>query len=296
MKYLIKKTIKILVILFVFVFPIFSQAMSLSIGNPVENISAGDTVSLDLYINSEGKEINAVEGLIFVSGDYEIQTINVAGSIFNLWPNKPSFLDQKIYFVGGSTAGVFGSKLKLFSIVITPKSAGNLIFSSENLQIFLNDGKGTRVSVEKFEKNILVNSKSGENTNQLEKIISEDKIPPEDFEIIIGSDPGVFGGKYFASFNAVDNQSGLNRYEILEGKNLPIRSGNTYVLRNQNLEGEITINAIDNAGNVRTVTTSINKAFSTRDSINWFTIIIFVVLLLVLKVFCVKYFKKNVKK
>lgn len=277
----------------IFLVPTSLQAMTVQIEKPVTDIQVNDVVMLNVYLDTDDKEVNAIDGSIILKGDYEIKTVSIAGSIFDLWLDKPSFKDNKISFVGGSTAGVFGSRLKLFSIAVKPTSAGNLSFSGDNAEVFLNDGKGSKVVTEVIDKTIPVKLATAENKNELEQIILEDKTQPEDFVIQIGKDSRVFDGKYFASFNTTDSESGINRYEVIEKENGVVRSGNTYIIQDQTLSGNLTVKAVDNAGNVRVVTTNMKDALVVDNSINWFGVLVGVMLLLV--IFYVRKFFANKK-
>jgi len=293
MKKIISKIkINLAILILLFAFPCISFAMTIDVEKPQE-MHVGDIVILNVYLNSEGKEINALEGAIQIKGNYEIKNINTAGSIFDLWPNKPSFSEEKITFVGGATSGVFGSRLKVFSIALKSLDSKEIVFLSEKTEAFLNDGIGTRIDVEKMEKSISSLDSVGENKNELEKLITEDKNSPNSFEIVIGKDQGVFDGKYFASFNTTDAESGINRYEVMENNNLPVRTGNTYVLQDQSLKGTIAVKAIDNAGNVRLIQKDVQDIVSENKPINWFAIFISVVLLVI--IFFVRKFLKNKK-
>ncbi len=285
------KFTKLFSILAIFLLPVFSHAITLEVQKPVDEINSGDVVVLNVYLNSDEKEINSVEGKIKIEGNYEIKSLSTAGSIFELWPNRPSYNKGEIEFVGGSTAGVYGSSLKMFSIAIEPKSAGSLKFSNFETNAFLNDGKGTSVAVSNSSKQISVGPKVGEK-NELVDIILNDKKIPNDFKIEIGRDTNLFDGKLFASFNTSDDDSGINRYEIVEDDFPSIRTGNTYVLRNQEKTKLLTVKAIDNAGNIRVVTQDASDAVSGDKGINWFVILIATVVLVLIKKYAKKFFKK----
>jgi hypothetical protein len=79
----------------------------------------------------------------------------------------------------------------------------------------------------------------------------KDKTPPEPFTILLGQEGSVFDGKKFISFSTTDKQSDVEYYEVKEGSLPAIRTGNTYVLQNQNKIQKITVLAYDSAGNVR---------------------------------------------
>jgi hypothetical protein len=78
-----------------------------------------------------------------------------------------------------------------------------------------------------------------------------DKTPPEPFELAIAQDPTVFDGKYFLSFYTTDKISGIDYFEIKEGKEDFKRITSPYVLEDQALESKIIVKAVDKAGNER---------------------------------------------
>jgi len=78
-----------------------------------------------------------------------------------------------------------------------------------------------------------------------------DATPPEPFKLEIGQDPTVFEGKYFLSFYTTDKTSGIDYFEIKEGKRASKIISSPYVLEDQTLQSKITVKAIDKAGNER---------------------------------------------
>lgn len=87
---------------------------------------------------------------------------------------------------------------------------------------------------------------------------------PEPPELKIGKDPSVFEGKYFLSFAAQDKMSGVDYYEVKEGKGDWKRVMSPYVLEDQKLGQKIIslkaiyrakpviVRAYDKAGNYQT--------------------------------------------
>ena len=241
------------------------KAMGISV-EPAASVHSGDTVIFNVLINTDKQEINVTEGSLTIVGNYVVTAINTSGSLFTLWPNKPSLTGKKISFTGGATSGVSGSQLKLFSIALKPTTTGSLNFSFADVSAYKNDGVATKVVVTGLPSSIKVDTARPAPEDGLAKIIIADKIPPNDFEIVIGKDAQTFDGKYFASFVTTDDQSGINRYEVLEGNGSPVRSGTPYVLQNQELSEDITVHAIDNAGNTKSVTVSMKRAASPQSS------------------------------
>ena len=87
----------------------------------------------------------------------------------------------------------------------------------------------------------------------LEKKLTEDKIPPEPFGILVLKDPQVFEGKYFITFNTQDKQTGIDHYEVKEGNKDWKIAESPYLLEDQKLQSIIKVKAIDKAGNERVV-------------------------------------------
>jgi len=78
-----------------------------------------------------------------------------------------------------------------------------------------------------------------------------DSTPPEDFKPEIGRDPAIFEGKYFLSFATIDATSGVDYFEVKEGKRDFKRAESPYLLEDQSLESKILVKAVDKAGNER---------------------------------------------
>ena len=76
-----------------------------------------------------------------------------------------------------------------------------------------------------------------------------DTAVPEPFELKIGKDPSIFKGKYFLSFAAQDKMSGIDYYEIKEGKEDWKRIMSPCLLEDQSLGKKITVRAYDKTGN-----------------------------------------------
>ncbi len=151
-----------------------------------------------------------------------------------------------------------------------------LIF--EGGEIFLNDGKGTKITVAGDSIEIPVQI-SDLIENELAALVREDNTPPNKFKIELGHDPSVYEGKYFISFFTTDDDSGIERYEVVEGGRASVRSGSTYELLDQDLSSLIIVRAIDNAGNERVETFNPQEKTPTQKI---FTTILIILIILVL--------------
>ena len=76
-----------------------------------------------------------------------------------------------------------------------------------------------------------------------------DATSPEVFTLEIGEDPSLFEGKYFLSFATQDKMSGIDYYEIKEGKIDWKKVTSPYLLEDQALGKKIVVRAYDKAGN-----------------------------------------------
>ena len=102
-----------------------------------------------------------------------------------------------------------------------------------------------------------LNSKIGNSRWQEAAVyrVQIDATPPERFLPLIAADPSTFGGKPFLSFSTVDKTSGMSHYKIRIGLFEKFHETRSPVELFRPVVGdEIMVQAIDAAGNVRTVT------------------------------------------
>jgi len=218
----------------------------------------GDTILFSVRIDSEGKNINAVEGEVLLDhevGSAALTDINTSGSIFSLWPSKPlpSERNTHISFVGGSPGGFVSKDAIIFNIVLKLQKTGQIGLSPDNIEVYIHDGKGTKdeVRVKGLVVNVLPKKPGAEAADDWSRILSNDTTAPEPFEVYLGQEESVFDGKKFLSFSTTDEQSGISYYEVIEGDLPPTRSNETYVLREQNRPVTVRVVAYDSAGNAR---------------------------------------------
>ena len=250
--------------------------------------TANDTILLKVYINTEGVEINSIDGTIIINKPEIVKNILVGGSIFSLWPNKPSLLKNEISFAGGSTAGVSGPSLHLFTIAVKPENAGDIILSVKKANVYKNDGKGTSVPVPVKDIKVSVDNASTNTTDSLAGLIGSDKNAPKKFDVEVGHDPSVFDDKHFLSFNTTDEDSGIDYYEVTEEGFETVRSGSPYILRDQALKSKVIVKAYDKAGNTREALFDPGAQKGARN------LIIAVILLILLRVIINLIRRKNV--
>lgn len=290
------KYISLIIILFTASVSTKVDAMSVYFEKDVQDVKVGDTFIINTYIDSENTEINGVDGVIKIDGNVDLLNMSVAGSVFDLWPNKPSLKNQEISFVGGSPSNVFGKKNKIFSFAVKARDIGKVNISLKQADVFLGDGKGTKLA--SMGKSMLFDIGKSNNVvkNELSELILNDKTLPKDFKIELGRDYSMYDGKYFISFYTTDNESGINRYEVREN-NLPaIRSTNSYVLEDQSLKGFVEVKAIDNAGNIRIELLDLSKiSVSENNKYKYIYTIVIAVIILIIFLLIYKHFGFKIK-
>src|SRR3989338_10559720 len=105
------KNILLIFTLVAFFLPYSVFASNVYIDTSHPDFFAGDTIMFSVRVDSENKNINAVEGSIlldYLAGSASLTDINTAGSKFSLWPGKPlpSESNTRISFVGGTPDGL----------------------------------------------------------------------------------------------------------------------------------------------------------------------------------------------
>ena len=240
-------------------FPTLVRASDFFFDSASKSINQGDTFIVELKLSTPDNFINAVEGyLSFDNNKLEIKEVSVGGSIFNLWAKPVAYSNEtgKVSFVGGVAGGFQGKDAEILKIIFFAKKEGAADLSfNQNSLLFLNDGEGTKVAFgsRPFTLSILKRPANVLPKDEWQPFLEEDKNPPEPFEINIGSNPSMFGGKYFVSFFTTDKESGVDHYEIREGDGILIKTESPYLLKDQDLRSVITVKTVDKAGNERIV-------------------------------------------
>ena len=248
-------------------------------------LAAEQETVLILSLNTENEDINAIElRLKFSPLDFSIKEINNGNSIINLWPESPSFSNEKgeIYFSGVMAGGYQRSKGRLLKIIIVPHKEDLPIFKIQNVKVLLNDGSGTetKISAENSKIAVIDGSIYGDSEAFL-----TDADPPESFVPQIGRDPEIFNGEWFLAFTAQDKGAGIAHYEVMErpqGLSLKfpkwVVAESPYKLTNQNLSGYVYVKAIDKSGNERV------EVISPQNSPKWYENYLFLLIIALLAV------------
>jgi len=259
-----------------------------------QEFTQGEEFLVNVFLNTEGESINAVEGKIVFPDIVELKEIRDGNSIINFWIERPKVEQAGIIgFSGIIPGGYQETKGFVFSVVFRAKASGSGTIEIREAKVLLNDGKGTpaNLSISNFQfsisKEVLTTQPPVPEIKDLE--------PPENFKPEIASDPTIFEGKWFLVFATQDKGSGIDHYEISETKRKTIRETDAkwtevespYLLKDQKLRSYIYVKAIDKAGNERVI------MLSPRYPLKWYEkweiwviiIVAIVIMYLILSIF-----------
>jgi len=245
------------ILAFTFCIKVIVFAAELNLISHTQEINVGQQFQVDVILNTEGEQINAIEGKITFPRDLlELKKINDGNSIINFWIEKPkSAPDGQVVFSGIVPGGYNDNQGLILSITFLAKKEGSGLIEIQNAKTLLNDGKGTEAKLKIFNFQFLISKEVL--TTQFSVPEIKDLEPPENFKPEITSDPTIFEGKYFLVFATQDKGSGIDHYEVLESRNQKIENRNwrtvesPYLLKDQKLKSFIYVKAVDKAGNER---------------------------------------------
>jgi len=138
----------------VFTVPIVVQAVSLYLLPRAQTIYQNDTFVVEVRLDTEGEEINAVDvPLQFSSEILEALDFSKGNSLLTLWVLEPQITEGEIVFSGGRPGGFSGDGI-LGRITMRGKETGKAHMGfGDEMRILLNDGVGTKAEVSVFPGN-----------------------------------------------------------------------------------------------------------------------------------------------
>lgn len=215
----------------------------------------GQQIELSFYVDTEDTRINALEGRISFPVDIlEVSEVRDGNTIMNVWIERPRAEDGgltekgEIFFSGITPGGYDGARGLIFSLVFRLKKEGSGTVEIGDASALIHDGKGTAADLTLTPAILMVVHRGSAVLNVLPVMDTE---PPESFELSVTHDPELFDGRSFLVFATQDKGSGIDHYEVREGDTEFFVAESPYILRNQDLDTEIVVRALDRAGNAR---------------------------------------------
>ncbi|MCA9359796.1 hypothetical protein KC850_02030 [Candidatus Kaiserbacteria bacterium] len=318
MKQMFVRVFYLATVALLFIVPSSVQAASLYIDPPFSTLFSGDSVTLAVRLDTDeaaGECINAVDAKITYPANVEPVDISIGKSIFNIWVEQPKINKQErtITFAGGIPNGYCGRvsgdpRLTNTLVEVVFRSPGftigggssdsseAVVTLSDESTAYLNDGRGTKVSLALYPAKISLEKGAGSAlVNQWQEEVDADVVPPEDFSILLQKGEGNFSNKYYIIFNTTDKQTGVDQYQVMEepltqfgtfqwGRaDAPwVEARSPYVLKDQSLNSIVRVKAIDKAGNEYVATLIPDGSMRTLSSSQILTVALTVVSLVVL--------------
>lgn len=253
-QYSIKKTTLIFLFSCIFGMPVVANGAEILFASKTHSVASGEDFLLNVFLNSENESVNATDGKIVFPGNLlEVKEIRDGNSIINFWIERPKSSQSSISFSGVTPGGFSGQKDVLFSVVFRAKKEGKGLVSAEGIRVLRNDGEGTEASLKTSPFSFSVSQAPKSPLAEVPDTgMIQDTEPPEDFKPTVVSDTNFFGGKQVLIFSTEDKGSGIDHYEVREGKvGWFSVAESPYLLKHQWLDREVFVKAVDKTGNER---------------------------------------------
>lgn len=140
-----------------------AEAATLFISPPAKSLKIGEEFGFDLYLNTEGADVNATQATVqFPTDMLELASVNRSGSVFNFWVEEPviSNEDGTLKFIGGTSKAVSGVSLKVLTLQFKARGAGKKDVTIGDAVVTAADGKGTNVLSQTTGTNIVVSTET----------------------------------------------------------------------------------------------------------------------------------------
>lgn len=141
-------SLKLLIILFLGLVPVFASAATLSVSPASGTLEVGQKVTIRLVV-SGSTPVNAISGSVsFPTSLLNIDSISKTGSVLNFWVKEPNFSESTgtLHFEGVSLGGFSGGTGTVLTAVLQATKVGSAKINFTSGQILANDGQGTDVT------------------------------------------------------------------------------------------------------------------------------------------------------
>ncbi len=124
-----------------------ARAAEIAVSPSTGSYGTGQTFTVTIQANPQGKSINAVEAkLAFDKSKFSVVSISKTGSAFSLWTTEPTFSNTAgtIEFGGGSPSP-FSARSNLVSVTFRTVAEGSGTVTVSSASVLAADGMGTDV-------------------------------------------------------------------------------------------------------------------------------------------------------
>ena len=219
---------------------------------PNTEIKLNGLWEVSLWLDTAGEQINAIEGILnFPVDKLELKDIKTGNSLVNFWVEEPSLISSGQIQFSGIVPGGYSGKAQIFKVIFQTKSEGAGTLDIKDARLLLNDGLGTATDFSSQSFSFAISKEA--TATEVVVVDLTDTEAPETFTPIITKIPEIAGDNYILIFSTQDKGTGIDHYEIKEGYRLSVEAMSPYILKNQKLDKEIVVKAIDRAGNERKV-------------------------------------------
>lgn len=239
-----------------------------------EHVSVGEEFEAAVLLDAEGESVNAISGVIKVSGEAaSVVSVRDGGSIVPLFVAAPAYEDGLVSFTGiipGGFTGVarpFETGLlpgRVITLVFRAQAAGDLSLSFRETEVLRNADESTPVPLTTLPAEVSISSSTSTEAlgtaggNGGEVTVADTK-PPEPFDPIVFSDSSYFDGTPVLLFNTQDRESGVAYYELFVSDHKVddysasswTRITSPHPLSGADVHRFLSVKAVDYAGNER---------------------------------------------
>lgn len=266
------------------------------------NIGIGDDFSVDVFIDTEGELVNAVEThVVFSDTHLTFTDIISTDSVIDFWIERGRENEGIISLSGVKTNG-FRSTIDPFAVDVTTAKIATLVFEGKTVgsnllvltrsRVLLNDGFGTpTVTTNGSSVPVRVFS-SVTGGSSVAPVVPEDTSKPEPFQIYVEQASLLPKGGTYVFFQATDRESDIEYYEVKVGNNDWKRAESPYLLQPRYCPTLVQVKAIDRGGNERIAATSV-ECLGVNNREVLYVLIVLAIFLFPLYVFMRKHRRKE---
>ncbi|MBY0539788.1 hypothetical protein K2P56_05190 [Patescibacteria group bacterium] len=245
-----------------------------------EAVNLGGQFAVEVFLDTEGKNINAIEGSVLLPKNVSVSEVRYRGSVVSLWLSPPAERTSGVIDFEGVVPGGYQASPErtgsgnLFTLILTANSEGIGRFAFNDApKAYLNDGEGTSISLSKSSAEFSVVASDAPVTAGL----GADTYAPEAFTpaVVSGAPYGLEGD--VVVFATQDKDSGIRAYDI--GFSyigfLPeflvswVSAESPHQISTEVLGQYVFVRAIDSQGNVRIATLAPTEPGLTSFLLTW---------------------------